>query len=157
MKKFFLGIIFDIIDNTIIITVMYTIVVIALLAILYLLTDGNTTKIVKKFFTLDVFEKAYLYLIINAVLIITFNNLIFRNIFGFITIFITALIYAAVIKFFTGHILLFYNVKSLINDNMEGYFYLMFFAGYIDAIYYIGLARLSRLITAIVYRTTNVD
>ena len=48
-------------------------------------------------------------------------------------------------------------MKSITDDNMKAYFYLMFFAGYIDIIYYVGLARLGRLTTSIVYRTTKED
>jgi len=59
----------------------------------------------------------------------------------------TTLIYAAILKYFTVNILLFYDVKSIIKNDGKGYFYLLFPNGYIDMIYYIGLARLSRLIT----------
>lgn len=158
MKKL-LGVLLELIDNTIIITVMHTIIYFAFIAIIYLFIDGSSREeslqIIKKIISSDITKDLYIYLIINAVLIVTLNNLIFRNIFGFITLFITILIYAAIVKFFTGNILLFYDLKSIKKNDMQGYGYLLLFASYIDVIYYIGLARIGRLSTAIIYRTSK--
>jgi len=89
--------------------------------------------------------------VINGALIITLNNLIFRNVFGYITILISMLFYVAIVKYFTGNILLFYEFKLKKDD----FSYLIFFVVYLSVIYYIGLMRLGRLASAVVYRTTN--
>ena len=90
-------------------------------------------------------------MVINGALIITLNNLIFRNVFGYITILISMLFYVAIVKYFTGNILLFYEFKLKKDD----FSYLIFFVVYLSVIYYIGLMRLGRLASAVVYRTTN--
>jgi len=57
----------------------------------------------------------------------------------------------AIVKYFTGNILLFYEFKLKKDD----FSYLIFFVVYLSVIYYIGLMRLGRLASAVVYRTTN--
>jgi len=121
-----------------------------LLAVAYLWVDGDVSKITKVI-TFENLKKAYLYVVINGALIITLNNLIFRNVFGYITILISMLFYVAIVKYFTGNILLFYEFKLKKDD----FSYLIFFVVYLSVIYYIGLMRLGRLASAVVYRTTN--
>lgn len=121
-----------------------------MLAVAYLWLDGDVSKITKVI-TFENLKKAYLYVVINGALIITLNNLIFRNVFGYITILISMLFYVAIVKYFTGNILLFYEFKLKKDD----FSYLIFFVVYLSVIYYIGLMRLGRLASAVVYRTTN--
>ncbi len=121
-----------------------------MLAVAYLWVDGDVSKITKVI-TFENLKKAYLYVVINGALIITLNNLIFRNVFGYITILISMLFYVAIVKYFTGNILLFYEFKLKKDD----FSYLIFFVVYLSVIYYIGLMRLGRLASAVVYRTTN--
>ena len=121
-----------------------------MLAVAYLWVDGDVSKITKVI-TFENLKKAYLYVVINGALIITLNNLIFRNVFGYITILISMLFYVAIVKYFTGNILLFYEFKLKKDD----FSYLIFFVVYLSVIYYIGFMRLGRLVSAVVYRTTN--
>jgi len=148
--KFILNTILDFIENFFIILVTHTIAIIALFSIVYLAQDTNNIQEVLNRITLENFRIMYLYFIVNATLFLTLHNLIFRGLFGGITIIIAVFIYAAIAKFFTGNYLLFYNkIKELTM--------IILFAIYTGILYYIGLAMFNKLVSAIVYRTRSED